>query len=149
MVLRLSWSMQRRIERWKIKYAKIIDWSIFIKQEVVKDFNKVKSFLQKIKNKKEVKKMKIDENKKETIFFDSEKYIGVTVDKGELGLIKKPPQNKTMAVTTYTTKGKITEVLQTVIKPSWSEHDRNCDCEECLDTLIEELKFKFDTENDF
>tara|TARA_Y100000022_G_scaffold53298_1_gene45233 strand:+ start:929 stop:1342 length:414 start_codon:yes stop_codon:yes gene_type:complete len=137
MVLRLSWSMQRRIERWKIKYAKIIDWSIFIKQEVVKDFNKVKGFLQKIKYKKEVKKMKIDENKKETIFFDSEKYIGVTVDKGELGLIKKPPQNK------------ITEVLQTVIKPSWSEHDRNCDCEECLDTLIEELKFKFDTENDF
>lgn len=131
--MRLSWSMQRRIERWKIKYAKLIELSVFIKEEIVKDYNKVKDFLQK-RNKKKGKKMKINKNKKETMFFDSKEYIGLTVKKGEIKLIEKPPE-------------KIVSFKNN--EPTWSEHDRNCDCEECLDSLITDLKFKFDTENDF
>lgn len=133
MVLRLSWSMERRIERWKIKYAKIINWCVFVKGEVISDYNKIKNFLNRNKKQK-VKKMKIDKNKKETMFFDSKEYIGLTVKKGEIKLIEKPPES---FIATYASKNK-TRVL----------HGRDCDCEDCLETLITELKFKFDTEND-
>jgi len=133
MVLRLSWSMQRRLERWKIKYAKIINWCVFVKGEVISDYNKIKNFLNRNKKQK-VKKLKIDKNKKETMFFDSKEYIGLTVKKGEIKLIEKPPES---FITTYAPKNK-TRVL----------HGRDCDCEDCLETLITELKFKFDTEND-
>ncbi len=135
--MKLSWSMQRRLERWKIKYAKIINWSMFIKKEIVSDYNKIKKLLER-KNKKKVKKMKIDKNKKETMFFDSKEYIGLTVNKGEIKLIEKPPQE----IISFKN-----DEIKT--KPTWFEHDRNCDCEECLDSLITDLKFKFDTENDF
>jgi hypothetical protein len=68
------------------------------------------------------------------MFFDSKEYIGLTVNKGEIKLIEKPPES---FITTYAPKNK-TRVL----------HGRDCDCEDCLETLITELKFKFDTEND-
>lgn len=133
--MRLSWSMKRRIERWKIRHAKINEWIVFYKEEITKDYNRMKGFLQKL-NKKKVKKMKMDKNKKETMFFDSKEYIGLTVNKGEIKLIEKPP------LSFYSFKDEET------IAPTWSPHDKNCDCEDCLETLLNTLKFKFDTEND-
>lgn len=131
--MKLSWSMQRRVDRWKVRYEKISSWSTFVKKEIVKDFLKIKNLLQK-NNKKKVKKMKIDKDKKETMFFNSDEYIGLTIDKGEINLIQKPPES-------FVEESKRVSLGSVM-------HGKECECEYCLDKLIAELKFKFDTEND-
>ena len=131
--MKLSWSMQRRVDRWKVRYVKISSWSAFVKKEIVKDFLKIKNLLQK-NNKKKVKKRKIDKDKKETMFFNTDEYIGLTIDKGEVNLIQKPPES-------FVEESKRVS-LRSVM------HGKECECEDCLDKLISELKFKFDTEND-
>ena len=60
-------------------------------------------------------------------------HIGLTVDKGEIKLIEKPPQALVIG-----NKPPKTRVA----------HDRNCECDDCLESLLNSLKFKFDTEND-
>ena len=138
MVLRLSWSMKRRVERWKVRYAKLYAWNTFAKNEIIKDYNKIKGFMLKFKKNKGVTKMKIDKTKKETIFFKSDEYIGLTVDKGEIKLIEKPPQALVIG-------NKPPKVFFTNTRVA---HDRNCECDDCLESLLNSLKFKFDTEND-
>ena len=123
--MRLSWSMKRRIERWKVKYAKLYAWNTFVKNEIIKDYNKIKGFILKFKKNKGVTKMKIDKNKTETMFFRSDEYIGLTVNKGEIKLIEKPP-----------------------IEGNKFNHDKNCECDDCLESLLNSLKVKFNTEND-
>jgi len=116
--LKLSWSMQRRVDRWKIKYDKLIKLVIKIKKKIKKI------------NKKGVNKM--NKNKKllqsdKTILFEeySNEYIGLTIEKDTISLINSPPL--TLPV---------------------SKHHKKCECDICIEMLIGNLAYQFDKEND-
>ena len=107
-------------------------WFNFIKKEVKKDVIKVKSKI--VVPVKET--TLVMGNTKQTMFFDSKEYIGLTVNNGIITLIVKPPES-------------FVEEARTAMKkrpPSEHLHGKDCDCSECLDTLIQQLASKFNNE---
>ena len=124
----LSWTNRRRVDNIKRRTSSlsawIKKWFSFYKKEITSDIGKVKTKLSSSKN----KTVMVNRDKKQTIFFDSKQYIGLTYDKGIITLISKPPTNLIEEAKKMNTT--VVEIQQ---------HGKDCTCADCMNIFMQDL----------
>ena len=124
----LSWTNRRRVDNIKRRTSSlsawIKKWFSFYKKEITSDIGKVKTKLSSSKN----KTVMVNRDKKQTIFFESKQYIGLTYDKGIITLISKPPTNLIEEAKKMNTT--VVEIQQ---------HGKDCTCVDCMNIFMQDL----------